>query len=95
MPANIKDVPIVMVLLCYFSRYGAWHMDVRIDIQTGSLVASTIFEIDGLPNFLSMVLHSHTGILLLRVVPFLLAEALFLVFGDGRKETPVMSSKLL
>ena len=26
--SNIKDVPMVMVLLCYFSLNGAWHTDI-------------------------------------------------------------------
>ena len=31
--SSINDVPMVMVLLSYFSRYGAWCMEVRMDGQ--------------------------------------------------------------
>ena len=45
-----------MVLLSYFSRYGTWHRDVRMDgrmcVCTDSCVTTKIFAIDGLPNFL-------------------------------------------
>ena len=46
--STINDVPMVMVLLSYFSKYGTWRTDVRTD----SHVTTKIFEIDGLPNFL-------------------------------------------
>ena len=44
----INDVPMVMVLLSYFSRYGTWRTDVR----TESQVTTKTFVIDGLPNLL-------------------------------------------
>ena len=46
--SNTNDIPMVMVLLFYFSRYGTWRADVRAD----SHVTTKIFVIDGLPNFL-------------------------------------------
>ena len=50
------DVPMIMVLLSYFSRNRAWRTDVRTyrrtEIRTDSHVTTNIFEIDGLPNFL-------------------------------------------
>ena len=50
--SNINDVGMVMVPLSYFSRYGAWHMDVQKERLMDSHVTTKIFEIDGLPNFL-------------------------------------------
>ena len=54
------DVPMVMVLLSYFSMYGTWRMDVPTDVCTygctdvdaDSRVTTKNSEIDGLPNFL-------------------------------------------
>jgi len=46
--SNIKEVPMVMVLLSYFSRYAAWQTNRLLD----SHVTTKIFDIDGLPNFL-------------------------------------------
>jgi len=42
--SNIQDVPMVMVLLSYFSRYWVWDVDIR------TVVQQPIFQIDGLPN---------------------------------------------
>ena len=50
--SDINDVPMVMKLLSYFSRYRTWHTDRRTYIRTDSHVTAKIFEIDGLPNFL-------------------------------------------
>ena len=46
--SNIKDVPMTMVLLSYFVRYGAWRTDLRTYVRMDTHV-----EIDELPNFLS------------------------------------------
>ena len=32
--SNTKEVPMVMVLLSYFLRYGVWRTDVRTNNQT-------------------------------------------------------------
>ena len=56
--SNIKDVPMVMVLLSYFSRNcWAWRMDEH----TYSLVTTHIFEIDGLRScsFATQELRYH------------------------------------
>ena len=57
---NIKDRPMVTMLLSYFSRGEAWCMD--------SHVTTTIVEMDGLPNFLRygalLARLKHTGTLL-------------------------------
>ena len=49
--SKINDVTMVMVLLL-FSRFRAWRTYVRTDGRTDSHVATKIFEIDGLTNFL-------------------------------------------
>lgn len=42
--SNIKDVPMIMVLVSYFSKYEAWRTDAR-------RVTTKFFEIDGITNF--------------------------------------------
>ena len=47
--SNINVVPMVMVLLPYFSRYGTYG---RTDVCTDDHVTTKIFQIKALPNFL-------------------------------------------
>lgn len=45
--SNIKDLPMIMVLVSYFSRYETRRTDAR-------RVTTKFFEIDRLPNFLRL-----------------------------------------
>ena len=51
--SSINEVPMIMVLLSYFSRSGSWRTDKRTYGRTDGHLTIEIFEVDGLPNFLT------------------------------------------
>ena len=46
---NIKDLPMVKVLLSYLSQYGTWCTDKRMYIPVDSHMAPNFFKVDELP----------------------------------------------
>ena len=53
---NINDVPMVIVFLSYFSRYGSWRADVRTfvrftSVRTDSQVKKSVFRSIGIDGY--------------------------------------------